>query len=80
MVLPEYERDRLGQHTLLLKFDKTAGVKGRLTGNTKTEFKVLVVVGKVVFLHFTHVLRELGVVQRVVHAIVKNVWLRISIY
>ena len=31
-----------------------------LTGNTISEFEVLVVVGKMVFFHFFHILRKFG--------------------
>jgi hypothetical protein len=33
----------------------------------------LVVMGQMVLLHLCHVLRQLGVVQRIVHAVVKDV-------
>jgi hypothetical protein len=41
-----------------------------LTGNTKAEIKVLVVMSEVILLHLLHVLREFRVVQCVVHAVV----------
>ena len=44
-----------------------------LARDSEPELKVLVVVGEVVLLHLCHVLGELGVVERVVHAVVEDV-------
>jgi len=56
--------------------DQKDGVKDvvpYLAGHTKTEFKVLVMVGQVVFLHFLEVCWEPGMVQCVMHTIIKDI-------
>jgi hypothetical protein len=47
---------------------------GQRTSDAEAELEVLVMVCEVVFLHLTHVLRQPGVVERVVHAVVEDVW------
>ena len=44
-----------------------------LARDSESEVEVLVVVGKVVLFHLAHVRGQLGVMQRVVHAVIQDV-------